>query len=211
MHFVTDINHRASTDAVALTRAQFLSSPECVPDISDEGCCAPMSQLTTLKSLDGSHLPTSPTTGYSHWHLGPALGYTSANDVAEVRFYCTTSNHARVMHFKTSNLYVRARAVYGRDWRGWNRPSNWNTGWTGLSNHTAYLPADTTSGSSYAVLYNNPFSGNNVQWNISNSQALCDDNIGVKKSSHQIWVRFDGALLSTLILACHGAHKIEVS
>jgi len=150
--------------------------------------------LTTSKSLDGSHLPTSPTTGYSHWHLGPALGYWSADDVLDVRFYCSTSSHSRVMHFKTSNRYVRKLAVSGSSYG--NSPSYWNTGWTGLSNHTAYLPADTTSGASYADLYNNPFYGNNVQWVISNSYARCDDNGGVKKSSHQIWVRFDGLTAS---------------
>eukprot|EP00241_Pyramimonas_parkeae_P014905 CAMPEP_0114319486 /NCGR_PEP_ID=MMETSP0059-20121206/25269_1 /TAXON_ID=36894 /ORGANISM="Pyramimonas parkeae, Strain CCMP726" /LENGTH=1029 /DNA_ID=CAMNT_0001446501 /DNA_START=179 /DNA_END=3265 /DNA_ORIENTATION=+ len=85
--------------------------------------------VSTNRALDGTELPTSPTTGYSHWHVGPALGYTSPDDLSDVRFYCNISHHSRVMHFKTSNRHIRSVAVSGRYASG-NSASYWNTGWT---------------------------------------------------------------------------------
>jgi len=146
---------------------------------------------TSSRPMNDMRLPTSPTTGYSHWHLGPALGYTSADDVLDVRFYCSTSGHSRVMHFKTSNQYVRSVAVSGNGGSG-NTATNWNTGWTALSQHSSFLPADAMHASSYGALYGNPFYSNNRHWYISRYTADCDDAAGGLSSQHHIWVRLPG-------------------
>jgi len=149
-------------------------------------------QLTTPRTaLNETHLPTSPTSGYSHWHLGPSLGYTSADDVLDVRFYCSTSRHSRVMHFKTSNQYVRSVAVSGNVGSG-NAPTNWNTGWTALEGHSAYLPAATTSTNNNRGFTSDPFSGYYGYWYISSYSAHCDDFGRAGSSSHQVWARLPG-------------------
>lgn len=146
--------------------------------------------------INNTHLPTSPTNGHSHWHLGPALGYTSVEDVLDVRFYCSHERHSRVMHFKTSNYHIRAVAVSGNNGHD-NSPVYWNTGWTALSNHSAYLPAATTYTSNYGDFADRPFYGTNVQWSIYSYGPSCDDTdywyfFHREKSSHQIWVRLTG-------------------
>eukprot|EP00241_Pyramimonas_parkeae_P000075 CAMPEP_0114250174 /NCGR_PEP_ID=MMETSP0058-20121206/14555_1 /TAXON_ID=36894 /ORGANISM="Pyramimonas parkeae, CCMP726" /LENGTH=1253 /DNA_ID=CAMNT_0001363809 /DNA_START=190 /DNA_END=3948 /DNA_ORIENTATION=- len=151
--------------------------------------------VTHDRPLDGLHIPTSPTTGYSHWHLGPALGYTSADDVLDVRFHCKASYHSRVVHFKTSNHHIREVAVSGSFGNG-NSPSHWNTGWTALTNHSAYLPAATTIASSSGGFDGYSFGGNHVQWAIPSSYYFshCDDwDLYIDVTSHHhVWVRLAG-------------------
>eukprot|EP00241_Pyramimonas_parkeae_P014877 CAMPEP_0114293936 /NCGR_PEP_ID=MMETSP0059-20121206/9855_1 /TAXON_ID=36894 /ORGANISM="Pyramimonas parkeae, Strain CCMP726" /LENGTH=2130 /DNA_ID=CAMNT_0001415673 /DNA_START=164 /DNA_END=6556 /DNA_ORIENTATION=- len=143
------------------------------------------------KDLNHAHLPTSPTTGYSHWHLGPALGYTSTDDVLDVRFYCSTSRHSRVIHFKTSNQHVLGVAVTGTHGNR-NTPTHWNTEWTALTGHSAFLPADATRGGGYRAFDEEPFAGNNVAWGIYSDAAYCDDYNREGNSSHTVWVRVSG-------------------
>ena len=50
--------------------------------------------------------PQSPTESYSHIWLND-LGLT-ANDVESVRFYCKTSEHHRVVHFRPCNIGVKS-------------------------------------------------------------------------------------------------------
>mmetsp|Transcript_29968 Transcript_29968/g.56547 ORF Transcript_29968/g.56547 Transcript_29968/m.56547 type:complete len:234 (+) Transcript_29968:2-703(+) len=144
----------------------------------------------TNRALDGFTLPTSPTIGYSHWHLGSALGYTSADDILDMRFYCSTSRHSRVIHFKTANRIVRGVAISGTFASG-NSASYWNSGWTALSNHSANLPASTTSGNTHGAFHEHPFYAGG-HWSIYSTYAECDDTSTSGTSSHQVWARLVG-------------------
>jgi len=142
--------------------------------------------------LNDTALPLSPTAGYSHQHL-EALGYVSPNGTPqEVRFYCRTSDHSRVIHFKTNNIHVRQVAFSG-DHQGQNNPSNWNTNWVALSGHTAYLPAATTDALSSADGFTHfPFySSGTYYWSIRgwDSRFECDNRDADVSTLHQIWVR----------------------
>jgi hypothetical protein len=139
---------------------------------------------------------------YSHRHLA-ALGYTASN-VEEVRFFCSTSAHSRVMHFKTSNPHVLEVAFTG-DHRGQNSPSHWNTNWSALDGHSAYLPAATdaaysddssarSDGRRDALGFANfPFFRPNAyHWGVRGlgSRWECDDWVGSQHTTlHQVWVR----------------------
>mmetsp|Transcript_23861 Transcript_23861/g.45368 ORF Transcript_23861/g.45368 Transcript_23861/m.45368 type:complete len:278 (-) Transcript_23861:347-1180(-) len=143
---------------------------------------------TSSRPMNDMRLPTSPTTGYSHWHLGPALGYTSADDVLDVRFFCSNLYHSRVMHFKTADTHVRRVAVSGSH-EGGNLPTSWTSRWTALAGHTAYLPGSATSASNNGAFFDLPFYGNGGYWSISSRSTYCDDFGRPDSSSHQVWVR----------------------
>lgn len=150
----------------------------------------------TYLPLNDTELPTSPTTGFSHWHLGPALGYTSTDNVVEVRFFCSTTQHSRVVHFKTSNQHIRAVAVTGEHGNR-NLPSHWNTGWTALSNHSAYLPAATTYVNNYGAFATySSFGTNDANWGVDMMMTPSCDAYGawgeLVNTSHQVWVRLAG-------------------
>ena len=88
--------------------------------------------------------------------------------MAQTRLYCTTSAHSRVIDFKTSNADVIALVV-SADTTSLD-PSDFNTGFTALTDHTANLPSS-ANGISSAVYYgqsitDRPFynSGNDNPW-----------------------------------------------
>ena len=142
-------------------------------------------------------IPTDPTSGYSHINLDDLDGFTE-DAVEEVRFYCTTSHTSRVIHFKTGNAFQAGVAFDGS--LAGNAASYWNSGYTLLDGHTAYLPGSTAhvyTGISYGF-WNFPFwvSGS-YHWGIRGigSRWECDD-IAVNTASgyqyttlHQVWVR----------------------
>ena len=79
-------------------------------------------------------LPTNPD-GYSHQHLRDigikaGLGnyhlidvtlskFISFRWIKEVRFYCTSANHSRLIHFKTSNANVLKNTYLGGQHTHW--------------------------------------------------------------------------------------------
>ena len=145
-----------------------------------------------------------PSCRYSHRHLSD-LGYGAIDDVEEVRFFCNTSEHSRVIHFKTSNSHVREVAFTG-DHQGQNSPAHWNSGWTALPGHTAYLPEGTTDGfsdpsggwpDSALGFANFPFfKSYQYHWAIRGQgfRWECDDayqpsNGYQRTTRHQVWVR----------------------
>mmetsp|Transcript_29958 Transcript_29958/g.56517 ORF Transcript_29958/g.56517 Transcript_29958/m.56517 type:complete len:476 (+) Transcript_29958:2-1429(+) len=153
---------------------------------------------STNAALNGTSLPTSPTSGFSHWHLRDALGYTSAEDVAEVRFYCTIAYHSRVVHFKTANAHIRGVAVSG-DHGSDNSAADWTSGWTALSGHSAYLPAGTVAvGQGSAAFYEHPFQGGSYHWTIRSGYSECDntDTTGAD-AQHQVWIRLAESHISS--------------
>jgi hypothetical protein len=86
--------------------------------------------------------PLSPTTSYSHVNVNDIPGYTES-DISQTRFHCTSSQHSRVVHFKTSNAF-QAGAAFDADLTG-NTPASWTSGYTPLSGHTGVLPGSTTT------------------------------------------------------------------
>ena len=150
-------------------------------------------------------IPTDPVGGYSHQYLTDMAGFTS-DDIAEVRFYCRTSGHNRVIHFKTSNSFVKGAAFTGS--AAGNSPSHWKTGFTALDGHTANLPAATNGGDSDASVSShipNPHGLTETAFSASGlgswlmrpkdgpgfgSHFRCDDGAGLEPTTlHQIWVR----------------------
>ena len=135
-----------------------------------------------------------PSCRYSHRHLSD-LGYGAIDDVEEVRFFCNTSAHSRVIHFKTSNSHVQEVAFTGNH-QGQNSPAHWNSGWTALPGHTAYLPAATRSTFQDAGFTEFPFYQNGAyHWGIRGNGAgghrwECDDfAYAAYTTQHQVWVR----------------------
>jgi len=141
--------------------------------------------------------PTSPDSGYSHVNVNDLAGYLEG-DIAEVRFYCTSSQHSRVVHFKTATPF-QAGAAWDADLGG-NTPSYWTTGYTPLVGHTGYLPGTTTtthtssSGGFFdAAFYSQePGAENSHQiWCIYYAGALyeCDDYAGQVGTGYQFSTR----------------------
>ncbi|MFM8443481.1 MAG: fibrinogen-like YCDxxxxGGGW domain-containing protein, partial [Methylococcus sp.] len=82
-------------------------------------------------------VPLDPTSGYAHFSnaMMKPLVY------GEARFYCTTSGHPRVMHFKTKNAGALNYLKTGDA----NAVGYWTSGTTKLAGDTAYLPNATNS------------------------------------------------------------------
>ena len=89
-------------------------------------------------------IPQDPNDDYSHFHVIEIPGYT-VEDIESVRFYCTTSNHDRIIHFKNTDENVLQIAYTGDSTN--NDPSFWNNECVSseYSGHTAGLPAETTT------------------------------------------------------------------
>jgi len=134
-------------------------------------------------------VPSSPTKGYSHYWPSD-MGLT-ASDIAEVRFYCHTSNHNRVINFSTKNDWVRTMILNGQ--MNSNTASHWNSGTTKLKGHTGFLPDTTTSTNTGSIESNIAFKdGNSHQFafNPGSSRWQCDDNWDTSAAtSHQIWIK----------------------
>ncbi|XP_062514639.1 uncharacterized protein LOC134190217 [Corticium candelabrum] len=135
-------------------------------------------------------LPTSPD-GYSHQLLNN-LGI-SAGWAQELRFYCTTSHHNRVVHFKTNNRNIIQTAYDGNKHFS---VLDWRTKTEKLNGHTAYLPdaADGVNGSGQqkAFTYFPFYTNGHYHWAISAlSRFECDDfpNNYNYDTIHRIFVR----------------------
>jgi hypothetical protein len=139
-------------------------------------------------------VPISPTAGYSHVNLNALVdgnGKAIFKEASKVRFYCQTSGHSRKIHFYTSNSVID-QMTYDGNMAG-NTPSLWNTGYTPLPGHSAYLPASTYHAYSSNSLTHFPFYDENGHiWGIraNGFRWECDDahhNNGYN-TLHQIWV-----------------------
>ena len=150
-------------------------------------------QANTNPSLVEGVFPESPTEGFSHVWPGTHLGLTAA-DIAEVRFYCHTSKHNRVVHFSTKNEWVRNRILVGGSFPG-NSPSHWNSGTTKLEGHTGFLPDATTQDAGSNIIGEFPFIGGGYHFAISGhgTRWECDDlhpsGSPAHTTLHQVWIK----------------------
>lgn len=156
-------------------------------------------------SLSTAQLPTDPTSGFSHRYLQD-LGLPDG-EVHALRFYCHTNAHDRVIHFTTTNQSIVEAAYTGGDpyaVEDWTDAAST----TLLANHTANLPAATTSiYSSDGSLTRFPFydSSDQYYWTVNGradeNRWECDDRKtnrpespaiegeGLATTLHQIWFR----------------------
>ena len=150
---------------------------------------------TTPPTVPGTR-PTSPTSGFSHFSNAQMLALAP---FTAVRFFCSTSMHLRVLHFRTSDVtavdYIRGTATTT------NSDAMWKTGFTPLAGHTANLPATTDSKPVTPItplpdrrMTEFPF----FHYAVSHFAAggfgtrwECDDwaNSGAFATRHQVWVR----------------------
>ena len=144
------------------------------------------------ENMDSYLVPSSPTKGYSH--MWPNQMGLTASDIAEVRFYCHTSNHDRVINFSTKNDWVKAMIVNSGQLSG-NKLSYWKSGTTKLKGHTGFLPDTATSIRSYNQITSDPLfwddQSHEFAFNPSYRRWRCDDNVDytLADTSHQIWIK----------------------
>ena len=147
-------------------------------------------------------VPTDPNNGYSHVDVDHFSGWAEA-DVEDVRFYCHTANHNRVIHFKTSNSFVAGVAWDGSS--SGNTAGYWSSGYTPLSGHSANLPGTTDNVFSGSIdgFWNFPFyKSGTYHWGIRGfgNRFECDDypNSYQHTTLHQVWVRMRGTKAAPL-------------
>lgn len=139
--------------------------------------------------------PTSPS-GFSHASNAQLLALAPFDTV---RFFCSTTLHARKIHFKTSNAGV-VSWVRG-DATATNTDAMWKTAFTPLSGHSASLPGatDSTPGTPFNPALDQRltefpfFDWGAVHWAIGGfgTRWECDDwaNGSAYATLHQVWVR----------------------
>ena len=133
-------------------------------------------------------VPSSPTRGYSH--MWPNRMGLKASDIAEVRFYCHTSNHDRVINFSTNNDWVKTMIMNEGQLSG-NQLSHWKSGTTKLKGHTGFLPDSASGVEAYWTIFDlRPFYGGGryFAFNPSMNRWRCDDDVD-GDTSHQIWIK----------------------
>jgi hypothetical protein len=133
---------------------------------------------------------TDPTNGFSHTYL-TELGVPSGS-VDDIRFYCTSSLHNRVIDFKTSQASILDIAYNGS---GTTTSSDWTGGTTLLDDHTGNLPLATNNASGASFTGTFPFyRTNQYHWAIRGQASTqwweCDDpHVASHDTHHQIWFR----------------------
>ncbi|CAL6316083.1 unnamed protein product [Bathycoccus prasinos] len=161
--------------------------------------------------------PTSPVS--SNAHIVADMIDKSIDDIESVKFFCNTTNHERIMNFRTENDKIRSAMVDGVYNPGCtfsctSAGPDLSTGYTLLEGHTTRLPATTTrlhntatSGNDFGIYYpmwNGGTCGNcppSYGWHIGAYRGTgvdpitdfqCDsESIGeTDATSHQIWVKF---------------------
>jgi len=129
--------------------------------------------------------------GFSHYSTAQVQRLAA---FTEARFFCQTSGHPRLLHFKSAESRILS---YLRTGTGNTNPEAWTAGFTALAGHSANLPAATTSALSnqgeLAMTNHTFFRPSTYHWNIraDGGRWECDDypNGSLNTTLHQIWVR----------------------
>ena len=161
--------------------------------------------------------PTSPVS--SNAHIVADMINKSIDDIESVKFFCNTTNHERIMNFRTENDKIRSAMVDGVYNPGCSNSCtsagpDLSTGYTLLEGHTTRLPATTTrlhntatSRNDFGIyfpMWNGGTCGHcppSYGWHIGAYRGTgvdpitdfqCDsESIGeTDATSHQIWVKF---------------------
>ena len=164
----------------------YLHAATTTPSVSAKATSLPLPGSSTL---GGNESASSTTWGHASTSLLTAMSFT------ELRQYCITSGHSRVMHFKTSSTTLIN--LYRNPGTTPNAVSATAFPFTGLAGHTANLPATINYlyyGYGDNAMTSYPFyhSGNS-HWAASGppNRWECDDYPGGPANStlHRIWVR----------------------
>ena len=164
----------------------------------------------------------SPNEGYSHAWLND-LSLT-ANDVDSVRFFCTSSNHNRVVHFSLTSEWIKSAIVSGST--SGNMVSHWTENATRKHDgHTGFLPDEIDSVDDAKDFTETPFYKSDAYyWSIgagaSASRWECDDASYTTTTAysattlHQIWFRMrhaipDDASFFTFVSECLAESPID--
>ena len=133
--------------------------------------------------------PPTSLAGYSHAWLS-SFG-VSVDSVEAVRFFCNSSAHDRVVHFKTQSSQVRSAVVTGSI--AGNSVGTWTSGVVKFADHTAHLPDATTEVRSTDLLDFPFWQSGRYHWGIygDSTRFECDDmtSNGRGDTLHQIWVQ----------------------
>lgn len=144
---------------------------------------------TKLPVINSTTLGSDESSLANSWgHVIPS--YLNTFDFTELRFYCKTNGHSRVMHFKTSLSGIISYLKTGT-----GSFSGISSNYTALTGHTANLPGSTLN------FYTNQGNGamtsfpfwlhSNYHWATGTGNRFeCDDSAGSGKNTyHQIWIR----------------------
>ncbi len=155
---------------------------------------SPRSSSTPVPDMAAT-LGTDESASSTKWgHSNAALMATIP--FSELRLYCSTSRHGRVVHFKTS---LAAVISYLKSGVGTTPFSSIATNYTALSGHSANLPSSANGFGSdqgdYAITDHMFYTSSVNYWHIgvsNNNYWLCDDD-GSSGSTyntiHRAWVR----------------------
>ncbi|CAL6422427.1 unnamed protein product, partial [Bathycoccus prasinos] len=174
------------------------------------------------EALVSERPPMSPNEGYSHAWLND-LSLT-ANDVDSVRFFCTSSNHNRVVHFSLTSEWIKSAIVSGST--SGNMVSHWTENATRKHDgHTGSLPDEIDSVDDAKDFTETPFYKSDAYyWSIgagaSASRWECDDASYTTTTAysattlHQIWFRIrhaipDDASFFTFVSECLAESPID--
>ena len=146
---------------------------------------------TTAPPLMGSSvLGTDESTSSKYWgHTGKALFSTLSGGASEARFFCKTSHHARIVHFKTS-----LSSVFSHLSTGSGSFTGLATNHTLFTDHSANIPAQSNayfSNQGDSAMTNFPFyRGGSYHWGIRGLGARWEcDNYSSHNTLHRIFIR----------------------
>lgn len=128
--------------------------------------------------------------GTDSWgHAAPSL--LARFDITEIRFYCVTGAHERVVHFATD-----AAPCVDYAQSGTGGCHDLLSHWRPLAGHSANLPVAAThlyTGMGDQALTYLPFykpSGPKYEWLVVPAEWECDDSVGATADTiHRVWVR----------------------
>ncbi|MEY4616205.1 MAG: hypothetical protein RJB66_1165 [Pseudomonadota bacterium] len=149
-------------------------------------------RTSSFPRLGSSSLGTDESSSANNWgHVAPSL--LNSMLFSSVRFYCQTSGHNRILHFKTSDANCMTYLKTGTG----QTCGNINTSYTVLTGHTAVTPPGLDgfySAQGNDAMTNFTFyKGNANHWGIrgGGSRWECDDyaNSSSNNTLHRVWVK----------------------
>lgn len=145
----------------------------------------------TSLPLIGSYTLGTNEGGDANFWGNAGLALQTALNSTEYRFYGITSNHSRVMHFKTSHV---GSLTYFKT--GTGSANGIQSSFTALAGHTTFLPAQANLFSSgnppgAELVYFPFYRGNTYHWGIGATIGRWEvDDFAVNPNTlHRVWVR----------------------